>query len=274
MAFDINSSIYEIMENGPKYGETNFINYVKKNLLDLIKGVIHKKFCICASCIYHSRTSKKNRKRGRPIEKMPFFIYWLWALVNEFWTIYNINEIAEGRGYQIDIHEGGGWKRMNKILNNSALLDDLRKFTEIDKYLDGFTYNDMFRIKNRYKKNGLIEKEITKMIFESAGQDIFASIAPFSKLGFAGAFKKLLKESGKFDYSFPRLIDDLMLSNEILNYIKSEGVVIKSEIRRNKRRFQRIDKNKFESIIDKLGYYGKISIVKFSGRTFLSYKIK
>lgn len=59
---------------------------------------------------------------------------------------------------------------------------------------------------------------------------------------------------------------------DVLQYIKSEGVVIQSEMRRNNRRFQKIDIDLFESIINNLKKEGKILIKILSGRKFLIIK--
>ena len=55
---------------------------------------------------------------------------------------------------------------------------------------------------------------------------------------------------------------------DVLRYIKSESIVIQSEMYRKKRQFQKIDIDLFESIINNLKKERKISIKILSGRKF------
>ncbi len=58
----------------------------------------------------------------------------------------------------------------------------------------------------------------------------------------------------------------------MLDHIESEGIVIQSEMRRKKRRFQRINKELLEKFLYELEEEGKISIKIYSGRKFLIYQ--
>jgi hypothetical protein len=72
-----------------------------------------------------------------------------------------------------------------------------------------------------------------------------------------------------------KLINFINLKYEIFNYIKSEGNVIKSEMLRSllrKKRFQKVGKNLIKKMISDLEYEGRISIIIYSGRTFLNYR--
>jgi hypothetical protein len=130
----------------------------------------------------------------------------------------------------------------------SFLLNKLAEDPDLNQYIKNqyYSYQDIRRIVYRYQKNhqAIVEKKILQTA-PSISQMI-----------------RLLSPSVK------KYID---LKYEILDHVKSKGTVIQSEIRRNKRRYQRISVELINKMTDELDSEGLIRKSKYSGRIYLTY---
>jgi len=249
----------DLVEKNPKYRNSEFINYVKKNYQDLREGKTHCS-CLCLSCIYHACI-----KRGERFRKYPFFIYWLWTEVNNFWTADNIEKIIKGQQKFLSSNLEKGWDKVDYVIEK--LYDKNPKsifhFPEI---------NEPQKIRYRYWKRAIIEKNLVDLFYEKFG---------FLMLQLSFDIKESLSDLRNSIFKFasdlrdPRVVRNAELTelkNDVLEFLKTERYSILSDIRRYNRRFQRIDLEIFKKIIYELEDEGRISIKVYSGRTFLNWQ--
>ncbi len=235
----------------PKYDSPKYVNYVKKEYEDLINGIKHDSHSLRLSDLYYVCTKE------RKLKKFPFFIYWLFADTNNLWTRENIKNLIDGYISLVDYDRKEGWNKVTKILD--------KIYDEDPNSIFHFPEFDPIKIKHRYQKQ-------KKAVIERTMLETIKNSSYFSQI--AKNISKIITEelNRSITQQLKKLAEYFELEDEILQYIKSEGVVIKSEMRRNKRRFQKIDKDLFEAILDRLEKEEKISIKIMSNRKYLIYK--
>lgn len=214
----------------PKYGEKSYPAYVLENYLNLKNGIVHGRGCLCCSDLF--RLSTRHEGRRGTLKKEAFFIYWLYADSNKLWTFQSLREGVPAIR-----------KKWDKVLN---MLDSLVENLNPETY-DKRDAENINRIVRRYKKCGIIEKTLIESCSATLS-DLFRNI----------------KGMGIPHVSF------IEISDEVLEYIRAQGIVIRSQLRRRSRRFQRMRKDFFDGIIEYLIEKKAINIRIYSGRTFLS----
>jgi len=235
-----------------EYSDKEFINYAKKNIKSLIEGKRNSQL----SELFYVKTKERERCR-----KIPFIIYWLIAEKGKFWTGNNFRNSYEGKAKLKK-------ENVNEILK---VIDELRKDPIIDNFFKDryFEYYDLRKILSRYQKerNAIVERKILESIKNSpriaknVTDHIFTLSSTLSNYSSEIIANSLTELKKYYELKF-----------EVLDHIESEGTVIQSEMRRKKRRFQRINKELLEKIICELEEEGRISIKIYSGRTFLNYR--
>jgi hypothetical protein len=242
-------------------GYSRFIDYAKDNLIDLMKGDKNNPKSSFSE-IYYTRIEKNEK-----IRKFPFYIYCLLADLNHFWNRNNIFDAINGRAKFED-----GWQTkierlIDKLSENSALSD---YFSNKD-----LSYNDFIKIRYHYQKerNAIIERKMLKFL-ERNRVPLSPAITSISQrltenLYIPSLSQILIKDlvGGK---SISQVIAEYLdLKDDLYNYIKSQGVVILGDMRKNIRRFRKINSSFLERLLYELEEDGKISHKLHSGRTFL-----
>jgi hypothetical protein len=234
-----------------KYNEREFINYAKKNIKDFIKNNRNS----FLSRLFFARTNQREI-----CKKKPFIIYWLLAEKSKFWVRENLKYLLEGKAELVKEDIDGTLNVFEKLLEEPVI-----EYFFGEQY---YEYNDIRRIVYRYQKErkALVERKLLELIKRSPNIS-----GTTGKIAFN--FSSSLSE-----YTSEKIIQNILdlkkyyeIKFDLLEYIKSEGIVIQSEIRRRKRMFRRIDKALFKKIVSELEAEGRISIKIYSGRTFLNY---
>lgn len=223
------------------------LDYIKKDFKNLNEneGFI--------SLIYNACV--KEGKKGRRLKRLNFFIYWLGSQISDSWRWKNFKKLWESK----EKLEEKSWKKVEKIL------DELAKDPDLAKYFPNqdIAYQDIIKIKSRYRKKLIIEKKIMGVFIKSLGLP--------TKKDFDSLESSLLKCQNKIAKAIEPIKKYIELKDEILEFIKSEQICVQSSMRR--KRFRRVNIDLFEKIINHLEKEGMISIRKAtSGRKFLIYE--
>jgi len=228
-------------------------SYIKENLIDLISRRSNEEL----SKLYRACDSYgKNGRMGR-LRHYPFFIYWLLAKLNSLWTRNNFKNSLRGAA----------------VLKENWYIeatDFLYKLSEEDSRLSSYfenkdlSYAYMSKVFHRYRRRALLER----IILENAQIESWSDI--IKSLGLSNYSERMQSDNISLSNSMKNYLD---LKDDVLDYIKREGVVILSEMRHNIRRFRKINKDLFEKILFELEEYeGRISRKPFSGRTYINYR--